>query len=193
MIENIWKLSFFVLFIVWSLVRLYYGKKAKTREVNETIRPGFESFLVLLNSIGMCILPLVVLFTPWLDRFSMHVPDSVRLLFLVIGFFNVWFFAKIHADLGKNWSPVLEIKQDHTLVKSGIYKKIRHPMYAHIWLWVLGQGFILDNWVVFVYGVAAWGLLYYLRVPKEEEMLINRFGNEYREYMETTGRIIPKI
>ena len=66
-------------------------------------------------------------------------------------------------------------------------------MYAHIWLWVIGQGIILDNWLVLVFGVAAWALLYYLRVPKEEEMLINKFGDEYREYMKTTGRVIPKI
>ena len=193
MTEDIWKISFFVLFIVWFLVRAYYGKKAQTGKQTEKIRPVFESCLVGLNFIGMMILPLAVVFTPWLDGFSMHLPDSVRLLFLVIGFFNVWLFAKIHADLGKNWSPVLEIKQDHTLVKSGIYKRIRHPMYAHIWLWVIGQGIILDNSLVLVFGVAAWGLLYYLRVPKEEEMLVDKFGDEYREYMKTTGRVIPKI
>lgn len=193
MIDNIWNLGFLFLFAVWFLVRMYYGRRAKAQKADETIRPGFESCLVGLNFIGMMVLPLVALFTPFLDQFTMHVPDFIRLIFLVIGFFNVWFFARIHADLGENWSPVLEIKTDHTLVRSGIYRRIRHPMYAHLWLWVVGQGFILDNWLVLVYGVAAWGLLYYLRVPKEEEMLVNRFGSEYREYMKTTGRVIPKF
>ena len=193
MIENIWTLSFFILFMVWFLVRAYYGKKAKSNRVKEKVRPGFETLLVGLNFIGMMILPLAALFTPYLDSFSMHVPDEIRLLFLIIGFFNVWLFAKVHADLGSNWSPILEIKDNHTLVTKGIYRKIRHPMYAHLWLWVIGQGFILDNWLVLLFGIVAWGLLYYLRVPKEEEMLTNRFGDAYKDYMHKTGRVIPKI
>ena len=98
-----------------------------------------------------------------------------------------------HRDLGKNWSMNLEIKEGHHLVKIGIYKKVRHPMYTHFWIWVIAQGMVLANALVLVFGIAAWALLYFLRVPEEEEMLIKEFGDEYREYMKNTGRVIPKF
>lgn len=193
MFEDIWKQSFFLLFIIWFLVRAYYSRSSYTHKNTEKVRPGFESFLVGLNFIGMMILPLIVLFTPYLNQFSLNIPNEMRVFFLVISIFNILLFVKVHADLGSNWSMILEIRDNHTLVTSGIYQNVRHPMYTHLWLWVISQGIILNNWVVLVYGVIAWGLLYYLRVPKEEEMLMKKFGDEYKDYMGRTGRVIPKI
>lgn len=87
----------------------------------------------------------------------------------------------------------LEIKEGHRLVRTGIYRKIRHPMDAHSRIFVIAQGFVLANALVLVFGVLAWGLLYFHRVPKEEAMLIAEFGDEYRDYMRETGRVIPKL
>lgn len=66
-------------------------------------------------------------------------------------------------------------------------------MYTHFWIWVIAQGIVLAHALVLVFGIAAWGILYFLRVPKEEEMLIAEFGDEYRNYMNVTGRVIPKF
>jgi len=66
-------------------------------------------------------------------------------------------------------------------------------MYAHFRVFVIAQGFVLANALVLVFGVVAWGLLYFHRVPKEEAMLVAEFGDEYREYVKTTGRVIPKL
>jgi protein-S-isoprenylcysteine O-methyltransferase Ste14 len=52
---------------------------------------------------------------------------------------------------------------------------------------------VLANALMLVFGVLAWGLLYVHRVPREEELLIAEFGDEYRKYMKETGRIIPKF
>lgn len=190
---DIWYQSFLCLFIVWFLVRAYYGTKAKKNHSKGKVRPGVEKALVGLNFIGMMILPLVALFTPLLDPFQMQIPDAVRTLFLFIVALNIALFAKVHADLGSNWSPILEIKAQHHLVKTGVYRTVRHPMYTHLWLWVFSQGIVLNNWIVLVYGVTAWGILYVIRVPKEEEMLLQEFGDDYQEYMNKTGRVIPKV
>lgn len=157
------------------------------------MRPGFESFLVALNFIGMTFLPLIAVSTPFLDAFAFPVPDPVRFVVLIIFGLNIGLFILAHRDLGENWSMILEIKKGHNLVRTGIYTKIRHPMYAHFWIWVIAQGIVLANGLVLVFGTAAWGLLYFLRVPSEEEMLIPEFGDEYREYMKNTGRVIPKF
>ena len=188
-----WKAVFLCLFIIWFGTRGYYGTKAAKKKVKEKFRPGIESFLFGLNFIGMTVLPLLAVFTPFLDSFAIQIPDSVRLVFLLIFALNIWLFVLAHRDLGTNWSQILEIKEGHHLVKTGIYAKIRHPMYTHFWIWVIAQGIVLANGLVLVFGVIAWGLLYFLRVPKEEEMLIAEFGDEYRDYMKTTGRVIPKF
>lgn len=168
-------------------------KPAMKSGTKEKVRPGLESFLVGLNFIGMMFLPLLAVFSGYLDDFRMHLPDSARLIALLVSFLNIGLFAKAHKDLGRNWSPILEIKDNHKLIEYGVYKRIRHPMYAHIWLWVIGQGLVLDNWVVWAFGVAAWATLYYIRVPREEAMLIDEFGDKYKKYMRRTGAIFPKF
>jgi protein-S-isoprenylcysteine O-methyltransferase Ste14 len=188
-----WKGAFLSIFLIWFGIRAYYGKQATGHTVKEKVRPGVETILVGLNFIGMMILPLLAVFTPFLDRFAITIPDPVRFTFTIILAFNLWLFVLAHRDLGRNWSAILEIKDDHHLVRNGIYTKIRHPMYAHLWIWVIVQGIVLANGLVLGYGIAAWGLLYFLRVPKEEEMLIQEFGNEYREYMRKTGRVVPRF
>jgi protein-S-isoprenylcysteine O-methyltransferase Ste14 len=191
--EVFWKAGYCIIFLIWIGIRGYYRRQAMQYPVKSKVRPGFESFLVGLNFIGMTFLPLLVVFTPFLDAFAFALPDPVRFTFLVILAFSIWLFIAAHRDLGKNWSMILEIKEGHHLVKTGIYKKIRHPMYTFFWIWVIAQGFVLANWLVLAFGIAAWGLLYFLRVPKEEELLIAEFGDGYREYMKETGRVIPKF
>jgi protein-S-isoprenylcysteine O-methyltransferase Ste14 len=191
--DMFWKAAYLIIFLIWFGIRGYYRQKALEQNVKENVRPGFESVLVLLNMIGMTVLPLVAVTTPFLDAFLFPVPEPVRFVALIIFALDIWLFVLAHRDLGRNWSMILEIKEGHSLVKSGIYRRIRHPMYAHFWIWVIAQGFLLANGLVLVFGIISWGLLYFLRVPKEEEMMIAEFGDEYREYMRVTGRVIPKF
>lgn len=181
------------MFIIWVFVRKVYGTRAMKNKSKKKVRPNFEKSLVFLNFIGMVFLPLTAVFSSYLDSFNINLPDSIRLFALIVTFLNIGLFTKIHKDLGNNWSAILEIKDGHKLVKEGIYKNIRHPMYAHLWLWVITQGIILSNWVVLIFGIVAWAILYFIRVPKEEELLIEEFGDEYIEYMGKTGRLFPKV
>ena len=187
-----WKAGYFFLFIIWFCIQVYYGKQSAVNKVKEKVRPGFESFLVGLHFIGMTI-PLLVVLTPFLDSFAIPLPEPVRFIFLIIFAFNIWLFVVAHRDLGMNWSAILEIREGHRLVRTGIYRYIRHPIYTHFWIWVIAQGIVLANALVLVFGIIAWGILYFFRVPKEEEMLIAEFGDEYRNYMKVTGRVIPKF
>jgi protein-S-isoprenylcysteine O-methyltransferase Ste14 len=191
--EIFWKAWYVILLLIWFCIQAYYWKEAVMHTTKKKIRPGFESFLVALNMVSMHILPLLVIFTQFFDAYAFQVADPVRFIFFIIFAFNIWLFLKAHRDLGKNWSIILEIKDGHRMVTTGIYEKIRHPIYTHFWIWVIAQGIILANGLVLAFGIASWGLLYILRVPKEEEMLIAEFGDEYREYMKNTGRIIPKF
>lgn len=105
----------------------------------------------------------------------------------------LWLSWRSHTDLGLNWSRTLELRQGHHLVKQGIYQTIRHPMYAAIWLFCLGQGLLMHNWLAGWSALAMFGVMYIIRMPREEEMMCNFFGQEYRDYMLQTGRLFPRL
>ena len=66
-------------------------------------------------------------------------------------------------------------------------------MYASEWLWGIAQALLLQNWVAGWAGLALFTPLYVLRVPREERMMLDQFGEEYRAYMDRTGRVVPRI
>jgi len=100
-------------------------------------------------------------------------------------------FALAHRDLKSNWSPTLEIRQEHTLITNGIYRYIRHPMYASQWLWVVAQILLLQNWLADLMGLIVFIPFYFLRVQAEEKLMLDTFGDQYRGYMGKTGSVIP--
>lgn len=93
--------------------------------------------------------------------------------------------------LGSEWSPQLQLREGHHLVTSGPYARIRHPMYTGITGFGVGLALVSANWVfVALVALVVVGLL--LRIPREEEMLIAEFGDEYRMYKQRTGSLLPR-
>ncbi|MBI0583870.1 MAG: isoprenylcysteine carboxylmethyltransferase family protein [Methanomassiliicoccus sp.] len=94
--------------------------------------------------------------------------------------------------LGKNFSGRLRIREDHTLVRTGIYRYVRHPAYLGAILLFLGIPVMVSSILGFL---AMFLLVIYLlyRIRLEERMLITRFGEEYLEYMRHSKRLIPFI
>lgn len=191
--EQFWKWAFFILFLVWFFIRMPYGKNSLKIKSKIKKNVALERFLVFLNFISMMFLPVFVVFSTKLSFATMNLPSVIRWIGLIIYGLNLVFFVWCHKSLGKNWSSILEIRENHKLIQTGPYKKIRHPMYTHFWLLIISQGLILNNYLVLIYGILAWGILYFLRVKKEEEMMVEEFGNEYKKYMKKTGRLFPKF
>ena len=98
-----------------------------------------------------------------------------------------------HRDLGANWSPSLEINSQQTLTTEGVYGVLRHPMYASQCLYSLAQALLLQNWIAGLAGLAAFVPMYLVRVPREEQMMLDHFGDAYRAYGERTGGILPRL
>jgi protein-S-isoprenylcysteine O-methyltransferase Ste14 len=105
---------------------------------------------------------------------------------------SVFIFWHAHMDSKSNWSPTLEIHKDHTLVTNGIYRYIRHPMYASQLLWVIAQILLLQNWLAGPLDLVFFIPFYFLRVQAEEKMMLESFGDQYRDYMKKVGGLIPK-
>jgi protein-S-isoprenylcysteine O-methyltransferase Ste14 len=66
-------------------------------------------------------------------------------------------------------------------------------MYSAFWLWAIAQALLLPNWIAGFAGIAGFGILFFGRVAREERMLQQTFGDNYREYMARTGRVFPWI
>jgi protein-S-isoprenylcysteine O-methyltransferase Ste14 len=105
----------------------------------------------------------------------------------------LWLFWRSHADLGRNWSATLELREGHQLVTRGIYARIRHPMYAAIWCAVLGQPLLVQNWLAGLPIVAAFTFMWAVRMPREEALMRAEFEAEYDAYCARTGRILPRL
>ncbi len=188
-----WNIFFLVCFIIYVVIRGIFKQRVKGNEMTVRQVDALEKALMLIVIPGGLLLPVVYLFTPWLNFADYRLPRLAPWCGAVLMIVALWLFWRSHADLGLNWSQSLEIRKGHQLVTRGVYRSIRHPMYASIWVWCLAQGLILENWLAGWYAFVAFGLMYFVRTPREERMMCESFGNEYRDYMRQTGRLFPRM
>ncbi len=136
--------------------------------------------------------PLVRLFSPWIDFADYAAPDWSAVAGTAVFAAGIVLLGKAHADLGPNWSATPHIHDGQDLVTHGVYARVRHPMYAAYLLWGLGQSLMLRNWVAGPMMLASFAVLCVIRIPAEERLMEESFGDEYRAYARRTGRLIPK-
>lgn len=192
MTEIIFKIAFIILWIIYIFIRVPFDKKYKVSERIKRLSSSSERFVIGILFLGLLLIPLTWASTTFLDIFHMDFPLWVRLLGIIISVSSLPYFWWIHKTLGQNWSPSLEIRKEHELVKSGPYQLIRHPMYLQIFIWTIAQALIASNLITSSAGLLAWAFLYFIRIPKEEKMMMEYFGDEYTRYMNQTGKIFPK-
>lgn len=188
-----WNLVFLCGLVVYVGIRGFYKERAKANRAVVRHAGGVEYILQALLLPGVLVLPLVYLFTSWLGFADYRLPGFVPACGLLLMVAALWLFWRSHADLGQNWSQTLELRDGHQLITEGVYRSIRHPMYASIWLWCLAQGLMLENWLAGWYASVAFALMYFVRTPKEETMMREFFGQPYAEYMARTGRVFPRF
>jgi len=128
-----------------------------------------------------------------LDFANYSLPDIVAWFGVVLILGSLLLLWRSHADLGTNFALTPSVKGKQSLIKQGIYRRVQHPMYASLWLWAFSRPLLLQNYVVGFIFLIAFTVFYFKRVPLEEEMMKEKFGEEYHEYMLETGKVIPKI
>src|SRR6267378_1653761 len=142
-----WNIFFLLCFIVYVVIRGVFKERVKRNEMAVRHVDGLEKALMLIVIPGGLLLPVVYLFTPWLGFADYHLPTFAPWCGTALMIAALWLFWRSHADLGQNWSQTLELRKGHQLVKHGVYRSVRHPMYASIWLFGLAQGLLLQNWL----------------------------------------------
>jgi len=183
------------LFVVYRVIRRVWEARLRTHlRQKPTIERAPKRDRALLGAMGILSIPMLLWFlTPWIDFAHVPLLEPLRWAGALLMALGVWFFARTHAALAQNWAPLLEVREGNALVTTGPYRLIRHPMYSAALLIAIGTCVLSANWLV-----AAGTLLGPLvvlagRLRDEEQMMVDAFGDEYREYMQRTGRLLPRL
>ncbi len=192
MIDNNLEVTYLIGLFIAAVIRKYYLKGMTQKEKTEALK-GPDGPLLVLVAIPMFVLPLLYIFTQKIDFANYQLPTWIGWLGAPTFVIALWFLWRSHRDLGTNFSLTSETKEEQTLVTTGVYKKIRHPMNTAHLIWAIAQAMLLQNWIAGPTFLIASIPLYIRRIPREEETMIKEFGDGYRDYMEKTGRLLPKL
>lgn len=177
----------------WYVIRYPFERRAKRVRVVSDKRSRTDAFGLACALFGLAILPGFYVATGIPAAADCPASAWAVVLGAIVFATALWVFRRAHKELGRNWSITLEIRQQHELVSGGPYAFIRHPMYTSFLLMGIGQALLLSNWVVGLAGLIGFAILFFLRVDKEERMMLESFGPQYRTYLERTKRIIPYL
>lgn len=185
------KLATFLNLLIYVLIRWPHGNRLKALVIDDDRCDRREKLLLTCAAIGTTLIPLVWVITgfPALADYPLHPLAFVGGVIAAI--LGNWLFYRSHADLGVYWSPTLQMREDHQLMTTGVYARIRHPMYTAMFLQGLGQLLFLPNWIAGPAWLLSFGVLYLIRIDHEEQMMLDRFESEYEQYIQRTGRLLP--
>lgn len=190
MTPTIAKIFFICCVVGWWLIRFPYERKVRKNAIKTNQRDRMELLLLGISLTGLGIVPIVYVFTDFTFGARPFIP-ALAWLGVATGLLSLWLFWRTHKDLGRNWSVSLEVRDKHELITGGVYRYVRHPMYSAFFLWAIAQFLLLPNWVAGLSGIVGFGTLYLFRVGREEKLMLDAFGDEYRAYMERTARVLP--
>jgi protein-S-isoprenylcysteine O-methyltransferase Ste14 len=179
--------------VAWWIVRFPYERRARKAKVRASQRDARELILLGISLTGLGIIPIIYVFTGFPASANRSFIPWVAWIGVVPALGSLWLFWRTHKELGRNWSVSLEVRDKHELVTNGVYRYVRHPMYSAFFLWAVAQLLLLPNWVAGVSGLIGFGTLFSFRVGREEQLMLEAFGEQYRAYMARTARIIPWV
>jgi protein-S-isoprenylcysteine O-methyltransferase Ste14 len=191
---NSWLAKLVILASTIAMVAIRSPRVRQSRaiKVAKTRKGRLESGLLIFATFTF-LLPLVWIATPVFSfaDYPLHPTNFiVGSVGLVVG---LWLFYESHADLGRNWSTTLEIRDEHRLVTRGLYTAVRHPMYLSLLVYSAGQMLVVPNWIAGAAYFVSMALVFAFRLHPEERMMLDEFGEEYEAYMRRTKRLIPGI
>jgi protein-S-isoprenylcysteine O-methyltransferase Ste14 len=148
---------------------------------------------IKLGGLVLWLSPIVYMLNPaWMAWSKMDLLEWVRWLGVGLGLTCTALIYWLFSSIGSGITPTSATRKQHTLVTSGPYRWVRHPLYTLGSVAFISLGMVADSWFIILMSVLAF-IAMAIRTSKEEANLIEKFGDEYREYMKRTGRFLPKI
>jgi protein-S-isoprenylcysteine O-methyltransferase Ste14 len=185
-----WK---YLLQIPWIIFAVYWTIGAlKTRKTAKRESFGWRYGVIFIEIIGF-----VLIFDHDAEIGALGHRVFPRTLDLrVICIALVWIgialalWARWH--LGQYWSGRITIKEDHKLIRTGPYARLRHPIYSGLDLAVIGTALAMDQWRC-IMGAVVVMLGFVIKAKREEAMLRGQFGDAFEEHRRYTGFLLPRL
>ncbi|HCR72434.1 MAG TPA: hypothetical protein DIW23_13380 [Anaerolineae bacterium] len=194
--ENIFRILAAVILLTGMGISSYFRMKADKETGEKISRKVDGSVMMNIIKFGGLILwlsPFVYLINPnWMAWSKIGLPEWTRWLGVGLGLITVLGIYWLFSSIGSGISPTSATRKEHILSTKGPYKYIRHPLYTFGSSLFISFGMMADNWFIALLGIFAFVMMA-IRTPKEEANLIEKFGDEYREYMKRTGRFLPRL
>ena len=192
--SQLFRLFFIFIFLGTLAISSYYRRRA--RQSGEVISRTSEGGIFLA---GRAILA-AALFLPflaymlnpaWMNWSALALPDWLRWLGVAAGLAILPMIYWVMTSIGKNISETTLTKSSHELITHGPYNWIRHPLYTFATIGFVSLAVVAGNWLMLAMALLAFGAIAWFVVPREEAELINKFGSDYQNYQERTGRFTP--
>ena len=190
---------FWILLALVLVMRVYFAWRV--RRASERVLPdraaiereGRVTFAFRAAAFFLLIALLVfyALDPPWIKALDFGLPPWLRWIGFAIGLASLVLWTWTQVALDTLWSAQLQLRREHHLVVTGPFARMRHPMYTAMCGWGIGLALVTASWI-FVFIALIVFIVFFTRVPKEEQMMLQQFGDEYREYMSRTGRFLPR-
>jgi len=193
---TIFRTLFILAFIVMTAVRGYYQSQILRDKREVHIQEGRISLTAgSLAALTTIVFGAEYIFFRGFSRFAYRLPYPNWLRWLgapalVLGVGLLW---SAHHHLGKSFHSLVVSKEAQTLVETGPYRWIRHPIYTAYLVSYVSGGLLAGNLVLTLVPAAFYAVLVAIRLRDEEKVLVNLFGQEYVAYQKRTGKLLPRI
>jgi protein-S-isoprenylcysteine O-methyltransferase Ste14 len=188
------RITITILFALTLIVRSYYQLQSLRSGKSEQFEsPGNVAVRSIAGIALLCGIAIYVFRPQWLEWASIPFPRWLRWLGVPVGIAALVLLSLVHRELGRNFSGTLHLLQEHQLIMSGPYRRVRHPMYTAFFLIGLTLLLLSADWLLGAGLIAGVSAVMLSRLRNEERVMVDRFGSQYRAYMERTGRFLPKL
>ena len=177
-----------------SISTFYRRRARQSGPVIKRAEEGTVTVLVRLTVAAPLFLSMIAYAVnpEWMRWSAVGMPVWLRWLGVACGLTGIPLIFWVMRTIGDNISETYLTKEDHSLVTSGPYRLVRHPLYAVAIFAFAAIGVIAANWfIIAMVSVALAGVYFYV-IPREEAALTKKFGDAYRDYARTTGRLVPR-
>ena len=185
------KAGFFLFFACAFLIQVLHYKRTSQRRAipqNNSLSHKLSHALVL---IGMVLLPLMYLFTPWFDFANYHAPAVVHLIGFSLVPPTLWLFYRCNKDLSPNRLTSLPTPEQQPMVNRGVYRAIQRPVYTAIWSSTLIQALLINNYLVGFAGLFCFSIFYSMNIGREDKQIVQIPKSRFQANIKQTGRLWP--
>ncbi len=194
------RIIYLLLWLFYLLSRLIPSRGLPSLETSKTERRAalkeegwYILFTIAVSWYGNLIVAgLYLLDPPWMLWSYLYLPVELRILGVAIALVLIPYTYWTGKVLAENYSDTLQVQEKQTLITTGPYGRVRHPIYASAIYFLGSLVLVSDNFLFLIILILVVPGIY-RRLKKEERMMIDQFGDDYLDYMKRTGRIFPKV